>query len=235
MPGTARRLLNKLAISCFRKLQLRRPLRSSRKHPLCARLAALMKCLSRCGGWQHSTPTNFQYRRGSCRYCWGFGHQYQWRDAVEFEEKLAEALAKKGKEPNDRGGYGYDHTSSPNPKCPRCNGDGIGQPFFADTRKLAPDAALAYSGVKLGKNGVEITAISRERMYEAVMKRLGTADSEFAQRLQQIEIERRQLEIDKLRKELAADPEDDEPTPVAININVVDARVREEDGDSSDA
>jgi transposase len=38
---------------------LRRPLRSSRKHPLCARLAALMKCLSRCGGWQHSTPTNF--------------------------------------------------------------------------------------------------------------------------------------------------------------------------------
>ncbi|STT78373.1 terminase small subunit [Klebsiella pneumoniae] len=48
-----------------------------------------------------------QYRRGSCRYCWGFGHQYQWRDAVEYEEKLAEALAKKGKEPNDRGGYGY--------------------------------------------------------------------------------------------------------------------------------
>ncbi|HDV0031320.1 TPA: terminase small subunit [Klebsiella pneumoniae] len=176
-----------------------------------------------------------QYRRGSCRYCWGFGHQYQWRDAVEFEEKLAEALAKKGKEPNDRGGYGYDHTSSPNPKCPRCNGDGIGQPFFADTRKLAPDAALAYSGVKLGKNGVEITAISRERMFEAVMKRLGLADSEFAQRLQQIEIERRQLEIDKLRKELATDPDDDEPTPVAININVVDARVREEDGDSSDA
>ncbi|WP_373857218.1 terminase small subunit [Klebsiella variicola subsp. variicola] len=176
-----------------------------------------------------------QYRRGSCRYCWGFGHQYQWRDAVEYEEKLAEALAKKGKEPNDRGGYGYDHTSSPNPKCPRCNGDGVGQPFFADTRKLAPDAALAYSGVKLGKNGVEITAISRERMYEAVMKRLGLADSEFTQRLQQIEIERRQLEIDKLRKELAADPEDDEPTPVAININVVDARVREEDGDSSDA
>ena len=146
-----------------------------------------------------------QYRRGSCRYCWGFGHQYQWRDAVEFEEKLAEALARKGKEPNDRGGYGYDHTSSPNPKCPRCNGDGIGQPFFADTRKLAPDAALAYSGVKLGKNGVEITAISRERMFEAVMKRLGLADSEFAQRLQQIEIERRQLEIDQLRQEIALD------------------------------
>ena len=176
-----------------------------------------------------------QHRRGSCRYCWGFGHQYQWRDAVEYDEKCAEALARNKKEPLDDGGYGYDHTSAPNPECPRCNGDGIGQPFFADTRKLAPDAALAYSGVKLGKNGVEITAISRERMYEAVMKRLGLADSEFAQRLQLIEIERRQLEVEKLRKELAADPEDDEPTPVSININVVDARVREEDGDSSDA
>jgi hypothetical protein len=173
-----------------------------------------------------------QYRRGSCRYCWGFGHQYQWRDAVEFEEKLAEAVAKKGKEPNDRGGYGYDHNREPNPGCPRCNGDGIGQPYFADTRKLAPDAALAYSGVKLGKNGIEITAISRERMYEAVMKRLGLADSEFAQRLQQIEIGRRQLEVEKLRKELAADPEDEIPLPVAININVANARVRnDDDGD----
>lgn len=174
-----------------------------------------------------------QYRRGACRYCWGFGHHYQWRDAVEFDEALAKVEGKEGvKPPEDPGGYGYDHNREPNPDCPRCNGDGIGQPYFADTRKLPPDAALAYSGVKLGKNGVEITAISRERMYEAVMKRLGLADSEFAQRLQQIEIERRQLEVEKLRKELAADPDDDVPTPVAININVVDARVRDDSADA---
>ncbi|MEN0581577.1 terminase small subunit [Phytobacter palmae] len=174
-----------------------------------------------------------QYRRGSCRYCWGFGHHYQWRDAVEFEEALAKVEGKEGaRQPEDPGGYGYDHNREPNPGCPRCNGDGIGQPYFADTRKLAPDAALAYSGVKLGKNGIEITAISRERMYEAVMKRLGLSDSEFAQRLQQIEIERRQLEVEKLRKELAADPEDEIPLPVAININIADARVRnDDDGD----
>lgn len=173
-----------------------------------------------------------QYRRGACRYCWGFGHQYQWRDMVEFEEKRLEATERDKREPVDVGGYGYDHTREPNPVCPRCNGDGIGQPYFADTRKLSPDAALAYSGVKLGKNGVEITAISRERMFEAVMKRLGLADSEFAQRLQQIEIERRQLEVEKLRKELAGDGDDDEPTPVQININVVDARA--DDGDQPD-
>ncbi|HFU1098956.1 TPA: terminase small subunit [Enterobacter hormaechei] len=173
-----------------------------------------------------------QYRRGACRYCWGFGHQYQWRDMVEFEEKRLEALERKSREPADVGGYGYDHTREPNPGCPRCNGDGIGQPYFVDTRKLSPVAALAYSGVKLGKNGVEITAISRERMFEAVMKRLGLADSEFAQRLQQIEIDRRLLEVEKLRKELAGDGDDDEPTPVQININVVDARA--EDGDQPD-
>lgn len=173
-----------------------------------------------------------QYRRGACRYCWGFGHQYQWRDMVEFEEKRLEATERDKREPVDVGGYGYDHTREPNPGCPRCNGDGIGQPYFADTRKLSPVAALAYSGVKQGKNGVEITAISRERMFEAVMKRLGLADSEFAQRLQQIEIDRRQLEVEKLRKELAGDGDDDEPTPVQININVVDARA--EDGDQPD-
>lgn len=53
-------------------------------------------------------------------------------------------------------------------------------------------------------------------------------------KLQQMEIERKQLEIEKLRKELAAEPEDEVPLPVAISINVVDARVRDED-DSTDA
>ena len=173
-----------------------------------------------------------QYRRGACRYCWGFGHHYQWRDAVEFEEKRLEAVERDRREPEDSGGYGYDHTREPNPECPRCNGDGIGQPYFPDTRKLPAASRLAYSGVKVGKNGVEITAISRERMFEAVMKHLGLADSEFAQRLQKIEIERRQLEVEKLRKELAGDGEDDEPTPVQININVVDARA--DDGDQPD-
>ncbi|MEP9121093.1 terminase small subunit [Enterobacter kobei] len=173
-----------------------------------------------------------QYRRGACRYCWGFGHHYQWRDAVEFEEKRLEAVERDRREPEDSGGYGYDHNREPNPECPRCNGDGIGQPYFPDTRKLPQVSRLAYSGVKIGKNGVEITTISRERMFEAVMKRLGLADSEFAQRLQQIEIERRQLEVEKLRKGLTGDGEDDEPTPVQININVVDARA--DDGDQPD-
>lgn len=78
-----------------------------------------------------------QYRRGACRYCWGFGHHYQWRDAVEFNEALAKVEDnERAKLPEDPGGYGYDHNREPNSDCPRCNGDGIGQPYFADTRKL---------------------------------------------------------------------------------------------------
>ena len=37
-----------------------------------------------------------QYRRGACRYCHGFGHNYQWRDMVEFEEHRLKAIEKKG-------------------------------------------------------------------------------------------------------------------------------------------
>lgn len=158
-----------------------------------------------------------QHRRGSCRYCWGFGYQYQWRDAVEFEEKRLEALERKRREPLDDGGYGYNHTRDPNPECPRCNGEGVSRVVLQDSTKLEDAAALAYSGVKVGKAGIEITSISRERMFEAVAKRLGLADSENAQRMQQVDIERRQLEVDKIRKQLEP-PEKKEGEVVDLNV-----------------
>lgn len=47
-----------------------------------------------------------QYRRGACRYCWGFGHHYQWRDAVEFDEETAKVEGREGARlPEDTGGY----------------------------------------------------------------------------------------------------------------------------------
>lgn len=158
-----------------------------------------------------------QHRRGCCRHCWGFGHQYQWRDAVEYEEKRLEALERKRREPVDVGGYGYNHTLDPNPDCPRCNGEGVSRVVLQDSTKLDDAAALAYSGVKVGKSGIEITSISRERMFEAVAKRLGLADAENAQRIQQVEIERRQLEVDKIRKQLEP-PEKKEGEVVDLNV-----------------
>ncbi|HGY5195274.1 TPA: terminase small subunit [Raoultella ornithinolytica] len=158
-----------------------------------------------------------QHRRGCCRHCWGFGHQYQWRDAVEYEEKRLEALERKRREPVDVGGYGYNHTLDPNPECPRCNGEGVSRVVLQDSTKLEDAAALAYSGVKVGKAGIEITSISRERMFEAVAKRLGLADSENAQRMQRVDIERRQLEVDKIRKQLEP-PERKEGEVVDLNV-----------------
>lgn len=158
-----------------------------------------------------------QHRRGCCRHCWGFGHQYQWRDAVEYEEKRHEALERKRREPVDVGGYGYNHTLDPNPECPRCNGEGVSRVVLQDSTKLEDAAALAYSGVKVGKAGIEITSISRERMFEAVAKRLGLADSENAQRMQRVDIDRRQLEVDKIRKQLEP-PEKKEGEVVDLNV-----------------
>ncbi|WP_240782892.1 terminase small subunit [Escherichia sp. E1130] len=166
-----------------------------------------------------------QYRRGACRYCWGFGHHYQWRDAIEFEEKSSGARAKKGKEPNDAGGYGYNHNDEPNPECPRCNGDGVGRAHFADTTKLSSVGRLAYSGTKLVKGGIEITAISREKMFEAIMRRLGLSDTELAQRLLELEIRKRTAEAERLEHETELKRKgksDEKPTIVIKLVNSPD-------------
>ncbi len=57
--GYSKKTANEQGARLLAKLVLRRPLRSSRKHPLCARLEVLMKCLSRCGAWPPSTPTSY--------------------------------------------------------------------------------------------------------------------------------------------------------------------------------
>lgn len=114
-----------------------------------------------------------EHHRGCCRYCWGLGHNYQWRDVVEFEERLAEALAKKGKEPNDRGGYGYDSTVDPNPDCPRCNGVGIGRSVFHDTRDLTGAERRLFAGIKEGKAGLEVLTRNQDEAMKMVAQHLG--------------------------------------------------------------
>ena len=52
-------------------------------------------------------------------------------------------------------------------------------------------------------------------------------------RLQELEIERRRIENQKLRKEIETVEDNEHPQPVAININVVDARLRSEDRKST--
>ncbi len=114
-----------------------------------------------------------EYRRLCCRYCWGFGFNYQWRDSIEFEDAVSEATAKKQKEPNDRGGYGYDSTLDPNPDCPRCNGAGIGRPHFHDTRDLRGASRRLFAGIKEGKFGTEVITRNQDEALKMVAQHLG--------------------------------------------------------------
>ncbi|NGF18073.1 terminase small subunit [Morganella morganii] len=114
-----------------------------------------------------------EYRRLCCRYCWGFGFNYQWCDSIEFEDAVSEAAAKKQKEPNDRGGYGYDSTLDPNPDCPRCNGAGIGRPHFHDTRDLRGASRRLFAGIKEGKFGTEVITRNQDEALKMVAQHLG--------------------------------------------------------------
>ena len=158
-----------------------------------------------------------QYRRGCCRHCWGIDHNYQW---TEYEyRQAAEKAERMGKEPpDDSGGLDYNRTIDPNPDCPVCSGEGVGRVYMQDTRKLSPIARLAYSGTKVTKGGIEVVSISREKMFEAIIKRMGLSDSEITQKLQQLELERRQLEIEKLRKEISAQGSDQPITRMEVVI-----------------
>lgn len=103
-----------------------------------------------------------QHRRVNCRYCWGEYHFYQWRDAAEFEEKKLEALARKRKEPSDAGGYGFESGLAPNPECPRCSGEGLGELHICDTNDLDVNEHTYFLGVKQTKNGIEVLTESKQ-------------------------------------------------------------------------
>ncbi|HHR6078353.1 TPA: terminase small subunit [Providencia alcalifaciens] len=114
-----------------------------------------------------------EYRRLCCRHCWGFGFNYQWRDAVEYEDAVKKATVANKPPPKDVGGYGYDDTLDPNPDCPRCNGAGIGRAHFHDTRDLAGAARRLFAGVKEGKFGVEVITRNQDDALKMVAQHLG--------------------------------------------------------------
>lgn len=131
-----------------------------------------------------------EYRRESCRYCYGIDHKYQRtpnemrRAREQYERDLASELAKAKKdgieaefEPFDEeGGVGFDPRRDPHEDCPECFGEGIGREFFKDTRKLSPAAQALYAGVKVSKEGIEIKTVSREKAQEMLSKILKLTD-----------------------------------------------------------
>lgn len=119
-----------------------------------------------------------EFRRVCCRHCYGREFRYQFTDG-EFraaKERKKAAKTNGGTVVEDTafmGGAGFDGSRKPNPKCPECFGEGVGQAFFKDTRKLSRGARALYAGVKITKESVEIKLHSQEKALEMIAKHLG--------------------------------------------------------------
>lgn len=113
-----------------------------------------------------------QYRRENCRHCWGDNHLYQWT-LPEYEAACLQAKEDGLADPPEAGGFDFDPTRPPHPDCPQCRGEGVGRVFVTDTRKLTPQAAALYAGVKLGKDGLEVKTHNQLAALEAVGRHIG--------------------------------------------------------------
>jgi len=118
-------------------------------------------------------------RRVCCRYCFGVGHQYQWRDEGEYQQAIqvvvnaAKEQDKKPVIPSDTGGYGYDRLLRPHPECPYCRGEGNADLHVEDTRDLGPKAKLLYGGIKQTAAGIEIKMKDQDKALENVARHIG--------------------------------------------------------------
>jgi phage terminase small subunit len=113
------------------------------------------------------------HRRVCCRHCFGNGHAYQWVDEAEYERAVAHAKKEDMQPPSDEGGYGFDKTVRPHPKCPRCKGEGYGDVIWGDTRDVSPEALALYAGVKQTKEGFEIKTQDQLAALQMVGRHLG--------------------------------------------------------------
>lgn len=109
-----------------------------------------------------------QVRAYCCRHCHGFDHQYQWVNAEEFDRaKAGYARAKANAEkynltmeiapPSDEGGYEFKKVLAPDPGCPHCDGVGDVVTRVKPTDKWKESTRRLVSGIKQGKNGIELT------------------------------------------------------------------------------
>ena len=204
------------ASQIYRNIQVRRYIYAMRKARQTRYSAELDEVIAQLTAIINADPNEIaQYRRVNCRYCWGFGHQYQWRDAVEFEEAATEAEAKEKPAPRDDGGYGYNQTLDPNPDCPRCNGEGRGEAVIADTRDIDGDAIHLLHGVKLGKFGIEILTADKDSARKELARLILLRST--SERQAQLDIERLELQNEKLKREIDVLKDGDKDNAIVVH------------------
>lgn len=156
-----------------------------------------------------------QYRRVNCRYCWGSDHKYQWRDIAEQLSAERKAESDGAAPPDTFGGIGFVDNADPNPECPRCNGEGVGEPFFADTRDLEGDARYLLQGVKLGKFGIEILTADKDSARKELARLILLRSTSERQSL--LDVERLELQNEKLRHEISALRDGDKDNAIVVH------------------
>lgn len=124
-----------------------------------------------------------EYRRGCCRHCWGDGFRHQYTEGEMATRRTAhDKKSDLGSEAetwdadglfDEGGGIGFNARKEPNADCPECFGQGVGVVFAKDTRKLSPDAAKLYAGVKITKDGLEIKMHDKVGALTQVGRHLG--------------------------------------------------------------
>ncbi|MFL3496331.1 terminase small subunit [Citrobacter portucalensis] len=204
------------ASQVYRNIKVRRYIYAMRKERQTRYSAELDDVIAQLNAIINADPNEIsQYRRVNCRYCWGFGHQYQWRDAVEFEEAEEEAKSKEKPAPRDDGGYGYNQTLDPNPDCPRCNGEGRGEAVFADTRDIEGDAIHLLHGVKLGKFGIEILTADKDSARKELSRLILLRNT--SERQAQLDIERLELQNEKIKREIDVLKDGDKDNAIVVH------------------
>lgn len=128
------------------------------------------------------------FRRQCCPYCHGQlkedGYQrYRQYTPARFHEAKDAHETKRARKSADEGrdigdfdsveGDWYSRHRPPNPQCPECEGEGIGEHFVADTRNLPPGVAALFKGVKQTKDGIEVLMSSKEKAADQLGRFLG--------------------------------------------------------------
>lgn len=116
---------------------------------------------------------------GSCRYCNGTDHEYQWRTESEFERakekywELDDNKKAKKSAPVIAGGFGYSAHNIPNPDCPHCDGYGVPRVVLGDTTRLSEEGTALYAGVKETKSGIEVKSGDQMKAIEMIARHVG--------------------------------------------------------------
>ncbi|HAM5008357.1 TPA: terminase small subunit [Escherichia coli] len=204
------------ASQIYRNIQVRRYIHAIRNERQKRYAAELDDVIGQLTAIINADPNEIsQYRRVNCRYCWGSDHKYQWRDIAELLSAERKAESDGAAPPDTSGGIGFVDNADPNPECPRCNGEGVGEPFFADTRDLEGDARYLLQGVKLGKFGIEILTADKDSARKELARLILLRST--SERQAQLDIERLELQNEKLKREIDVLKDGDKDNAIVVH------------------